>query len=879
MFRGRVLPLNVQALIWSYLPPATAPRVCRRVARPGAVPCARLSSTVSLSLSPDDLRRMSAPTQEPHDPPTHFTSNQQLAEAVFEDRSSEYDNVPLSTLDHPVVPRSPDDALLALLHAGNFDEARRLLHELRGSGQTIAKRHGFSLAAHRAAKEGDILATNEHGKHDWLEWWELVPGISDTAHPEVRNLRAVDANLAKNAFQLVRRVLAVVQERTVELNDGAPTLERVNALLEEFALRLCRQGYLHVVAKEVLPHLAAYGSVEAAERIFARALEDSQTHSRTFVAQGAYTSYRNRSSLQRADSRRRLEHRDLLMQSWFANRQKAAYDLLVRARARAILALANVGRLDTAVDLVVTTDTYRRLVRGSNAPVKLPRNVYLTLLALTARRDQFDLFKRLYDSLARGQRRLTRTRSTQLRQRTPYLIRGSAFDPPDAAPSAREAFTSWRYQNAVLSFEEGPSASAELHDVDDLLDLEHREAFADSVRENKRAVLLLSLVEQDTDGSQLARSAVVLSEGLSRVNLEPLPSANAIARWIEHAQDLAQTSPDAAELLLTLKLQSRLRDSTRKAWAVATMLAELRRGDFVRVLEVYKDSFDVVALPHAAQQVLRHATRDRRAAPDLSSPRAGSDGVPSVYAVSVLMQALVALLEERIRTASTRGKADEARDLIARVFEGIVNGEVTAIRSLRREQDNAIERASARSAGDEHEHESTPPTLEHLDGHTFTPFLKHHLRERMPALDLARLVASLVERGVQMQSPHYSILLNALANSGETRDLLYLVSHFEGTFASPDASTAGPLQPSPELESLVHALRLRKQPLSVHSYTGIFVGLRRRGLRAQALELLQDAMERRADDVKAWMKTDERFKREMLLLASAAGTSRENGAV
>lgn len=913
MLARRLLPLNVQFLICSYLP---------RPSLPASVPlgAARLHATVSLAAPPPADRQLPAASHsaQPFTRNSHLV--QETAQAVFEEPSDEYESVPLSTLDHPPVPRSPDDSLLSLLDAEKPQDARRLLYELRAAGQPIPARYAFfrHARAWAEAPEGSgLFARNEHGERDWLEWWKLAPSITDPVHPEVENLRGVVKAMDNAASKILRQLRAA----PALTGAAAPTTAEGSvadalALLEEFCLVLCRQGLARVVAVEAFPYLTAYAPPEVGERVFTAALRSLRQHRSSFVAQGAYLSQRRRIARsrtrdmlpdRRGDLLSRVVHRRMATtRTWFLNRQNAALEALVHARGAAVLAHANLGRLATAVDLVVATT---RPGETSLARVKLDRGVYLRLLELLADRDEFALFSRTYDSLRAGSRRLTRTRSAALRERTPFLIRGSAFDPQDVAPNAREAFLAWRYQNAVSAIEEGPEASlSEEAALAGLVEEEEARAATGEIggpRAKEASVRLVHLVEaDDASGSCFADSARYVARALVEASGRGsgkgkgahLPSANALAVWILHARGLTEQTgdPHFGDVLYSLALEAHAGGpATRGMWVSGTMLADIQAGRYVDALEAFKTHFAVMALPEKMRVALWAATHDRR-------PRKVREDTtammpPSAYTLALLVQALVPWYAARATTARFDSGVAHARGVIRELYDELLlvaRGEapVAIVPSHTRAR-------RARSVDEGHRGDDA---LVQLDPYTFVPFLLDHLRHRQP-LAAAGVLADMHEHGIEPQPPHYSVLLNAFARGGGVRgvgrraegsdsgahadaeadaaeasttaaDLLFLLRLFERrapTFAAAEGNV------SPSVRALAARLPVPASdvPLGVHAYTGILSGLRRRGERGAALEVLKGLMEERGEDVRVWAKGDERFREEVVLLGKASGVS------
>ncbi|GAA5929814.1 hypothetical protein JCM1841_000497 [Sporobolomyces salmonicolor] len=839
------LPIEVQARILFHLNKPLVPLVRSQVPRP------RYHSSIALT---PDLRPRSTPTASP--------ASASLSEpAFFESPTSEYDQVPRSTLDYPSTPRTPDESLLSLLSSKQFPAALALLAELRSSDQPIPPRYLFALHAHVALK-----ADPSDGR--WLEWWKLAPGVIDPPHEDVINLRVADATMAKRAEKIVRKLLRAEQEGTGS-DGGAFPAEQ----LREFALVLARQGHARVVAEAILQPMAAYGNVDDAEKVWETTLQELKRQSPLFVPQEAYLSYRSqvvkkdemrmgRRERQRR-AVRRVDVRTSSIRRWFAVRTQEAYKALLRGRERVIHAHAKLGRLDLAVSLLASTE--RQTGLAPNRAIRLSKDTYLTLLSLLASRNRFDLFEQVYASLELAGRRLTRIRNQNLRVRKPYFVRGASFNAPDAAPSAQEAFTTMRYQHAVSSIEEGAwedDADAEYASAEYRRAGAEDESFGRSTSQAQSAKLL-RLIEAD----QLDVAGSVLAELLTH---GPLPSAHAAAVFV-HAVEARRSSED---VLAVLDDHVRSASWRKGFWATARMLADLQRGEYKAAIVRFKHSFALTALPNVVARAVRTVTfRTERG-------QTARLLVPNAYTVAILLQALVPHLEKR---------AANSADLVDSIYASLFDANHWNIISP-----HAYCSAPTSSSS----HHLTAPSRSPLDPYSLIPFLlSHHLHRHSPPETLLSILASMVIRlSLAPQPPHFAIVLNAYARRGSTVDLSFLLECVERRAlprdldSSPLARQAGPhtvelaaliFPPAPSssttTENPIASLPSSALPLSVKVYTGLLSGLRRRGERKAALELLQGMIERDPARVQKWSRDDERFRWEVGLLGRASGLGPKSG--
>ncbi|KAG0663261.1 hypothetical protein C6P46_002851 [Rhodotorula mucilaginosa] len=875
----RALPLNVQSLILSFLPalrpPGPAPR--------GA---ARFSSSVSLL---DNNLKQAAATPAFFAQATSPSLEPELEQhgSVFEVDSDEYNRVPLSKIDVAITatPRTPGDSLLSLLASRSYAEAHKLLAELRASGQTIEPRYGFAREAERAVAGG-----GEGGDQDWIEWWELAPGVTDSVHVDVQNLRTEDALMARRATRIANRLFQSLAAAATTVEASAPNPAVDYALLERFATILCRQGHTRVVAEHVLVRLATYAPPEYADRIWTAALSRhvAEHGNTSFRVSGSYLGYRTR-PVRAAEARvgvaerkrreaHRLESRTESTLLWYLNRQHEAYRSLVRARGRMVLAQAHLGRHDLAVALI---EEQHQVVDG--ARIKLSNETYLSLLRILAAANAFPLFERTLEVLYSHQRRLLRVpASHRAGVRMPYFVRAAGTFQHEPEPTPVEAFSTFRYQHVVSTIEEGEESLFEK--ADEAHDMAPNEI---SFEEEDSAALGRAATRT---GRRRSRELVSLvSEGrladathlVGRVLLGgPLPSSNALASYLDAARIEAASSERVGLALHVLERQAWKRSERRAWWSTAEMLAAVKQGRYRDAFIAYKRTFAIAALSRSARRAVWLATRRMAAARPAqiaggSSPSADLLLVPSPYTVSILLQALV----PHLRTVAEQGERDArpgALDSADRLIDEIY-AEVVAANELKLWSSGSAAAIHGKQAPS-----TTTTPSSHLDPYTFIPFLRDRLATHAPAPALLQILADMSRLGIQPQPPHYAIVLHALAKQGGkvppgsrieaqravTADLAHVLSLFEGAAArNGRQSLFESTRASPSVRALTTddegRLLLPTEPLSLHAYTGVLRGLRERGASAIAGEIMARLAEPRSAEIVRWIEEDEQFRDEM----------------
>ncbi|GAA6030868.1 hypothetical protein JCM8097_008915 [Rhodosporidiobolus ruineniae] len=892
----RILPYEVQALILCHFVKQTTRPACTALIRGSST--TRFSSTSALSSS--DLFSPATPSAAEVRPGPASKAATQTSASVFEDSTSDYDQVPLSTLDHPPVPRTPDDLLISLLRANEHQQALDLLHDFQRSGQPIPPRYFFAAHAHRLA----LAAESGLADSAWLEWWKLAPPVVDQFTSSGRVLRREDARMMHAARRISRALICGVRSETVDFSR-----------LTEFVAVLAQQGHARVVADEVLEFAAAYGPEGASEELFETTLAKLRRHQVAFQgADAASASALTRKAQRylrsprltfaaRVRIRRHLPRSNAAsLQRWYRNRTTESYRALVLARAKSIRAHANLDRLDLAVQLVLETSQLPSIPVNSSSPataIRLPSTLFDKLLALTATRSRFDLFEPLYAALTALGRRLVRVQDKALVTPSPYFIRAEhspaavAAAEAEAVPSVREAYTAYRFRHLVDAPVSTQAGGGLFEAEDDLaasspgfgraphpLDLENLRRFTGAGPAG----------EEEVD---FAASFRLVASFLSR---RRLPPAHVIASWLAFARSFGEANPDVPvpQLLEQLGALASERGGAKPAlrgyWTTATVLAKIKAGDHLEALRLWATHFDLAALPIALKAAYGEAVptskKDRwrekiearaaaaATAQGASSRMTGKRFPPTAHAVSLFIEALVPQLELAAASApeSTPGSpADRARGRMNGVYRLLVDPTPTPKQAVR-----VVPSLHSTSFPPPKRFER--PTNSHLSPHTFTPFLLSLRRLRAPPFALLSVLADISRLGLEPQATQYALVLGAFARLGNSNgsqsevdssasvDLRFLLD----CFARGSSDSLYAPKASPAVVALIQsgqvALPSSPASLGVKTYTAILAGLRARGEKAVALDVLEGVVAERKEEVERWGREDERFRREVLAL-------------
>lgn len=886
----RILPVEVQAVILSYLAPSTSRAAVLLPART-TLPSARFSSTASLAVAFPYSSTAAPPSTASLESSTNFLS-------VFEDATEEYDQIPLSTLDNPPVPRTPQQLLLSHLHANRHSDALSLLHDLQASSTPILPRYLFANYAFSLLR-ADVRDPS------WMEWWALAPSLTDArVDPRLRtHLRAADKKTSVAAREALATLLKGTREGTVEL-------DRFVA----FSELLARQGYAKVVAEGALRHVAAYGTIEQSEQLFATTMTavrreqdlswlssgseriDETTDSRRKKRVRRY--FMRTASTRRAVTARKAER----TRRWFAARTSEASLAVLRARATMVLAHANLGRLDEATHLVLSLP----LQIAQDGPIPLTPRLHHKLLDLTARRNRYDLFKALFDSLHASGRKLVRVRNARLKMPTPYLVRGAKYEAAtNDLPSVGEAFTAFRYQHVGTSFgEEGlfeSSSTSSLSPSAARGGEDRQPAFGEAPSVEQLETLRSTIQADDPVAS--------LQVFLELVKHDQLPPAPTSASWLVYALAKEAAHPVVGEGLAYLENVSEAGGAFGTYWTTVKMLAYVTAGRHAAALGEYAKRYDVVALP----EEVREAVVESGGGSSLIAIGGRDKAPPSAYTFAILVQALVPLLEPSRNSTSRLKKAgvvsssspsnsaasavpaDPPAAQLEAVYRALVDAErLDIIPSF-------LPSSSSSSSGAEQP--ITSPPAYHpspLSPYTFIPFLRAHLRLQSPPLVLLSLLADMTRLGIQSRLPHYAIVLNSFARFGDSpskervsipfnasygsNDLLYLLECFAARSTSTPAVLELAARASPAVVALLEGERgLVALPprgvageLNARVYTGVLAGLRKRGERDVALRVLEGVVATRKGDVERWGTEDKIFRGEVVKLTGWKGKGKDD---
>ncbi|GAA6059227.1 hypothetical protein JCM10212_006620 [Sporobolomyces blumeae] len=746
------LPVEVRHRIWLHLGAAIRlglPRPCSPRTTFRTQSTAAFSSSLDLaSAHPSIATSPRAPIFEP-------------------DNTPEYRTVPPSKLDSPSsVPRTPDESLLALLGAKSYSAASSLLDELEQNRQAVPTRYEFALHALKQLERQGV-------ESDWSRWWALAPDVVDVPHDSVTNLRAATAVMEKRAdkaaTKLVRLLEYVVAESPDEARRGS-TLKRT----VEFGETLARQGHARVVSERLIRPVMVFGDVETATALWETTLGEMRRQDRSFGGQGFFLSSRSRTI--RAEERKagrelrakvgegRRHARTVSIERWFASRNRSAFKRLVAAREDVVRVQANLSNLETAVEVLLSTNAYPSLVVPSQ-PVKLSRPLFLSVLALLGEHDRFDLFELVYDALRHGGRRLTRVRQDRLDARDPYYIRGQAFDASDPEPSAQEAFMTFRDRHAVSSIEEGTwedvATDAGSVDSDGLEATVDTGGFAKIGTDGAHYGRTTSRIESErlSNHVEKGRPDLAVSHLLKLFEHGTLPSAPSVARLIT-ALAAHERGPEAV-----LAIDDHVQASywQRGFWTTARMLADLEQGNLKLVVRRFRDYFLSSTLPVPVASAIKSVT--------LRVPSTREGTIPggavalkrtnaNAYTVAILLQALVPLLERARAGAGSKDRLDEVYDALS----DSASWQIVPVHTPP-SPSSTLQRAAVRSP---------------LDPYTFLPFVLSSIRAREPPLDTLGILDKMLAIGLRDIPPVLvSLALSAFARRGAFADFDYLLRAVE----------------------------------------------------------------------------------------------------
>ncbi|ORY41114.1 hypothetical protein BCR35DRAFT_43098 [Leucosporidium creatinivorum] len=755
----RRLPFELQALL------AQLPAL--RTATPVRFPPALLRRALSTPAIAINRNLSSVADDEVQEAP---------AQNLFETTNTEYSHIPLSKLDHPPAARTPADSLIALLDSNQHAEAGALLKDFREAGQYIPRHLRFAKHAEELLKADPAS--------DWLEWWSLAPPLSSFRTVSLgqvkQNLRQLDARAARIVDAL--------------LEDQPHDWER----LKRFAVLLAQHGHARVVAERLLVHFAAYAPQGMGEELFGATMAALQRQLKEVAGMGSLA-FRTLAK-RRRDRKLSEEQRQLVKERrydegaarggegspprlYLARRTMHEVDLMAHIRQRMILAHANFGRLDLAVNLVSAS---RGRWEISGRACRISKTTILRLLALASATDRFNLFNQLYACLEANGGRLTRVQKAGLRRRIPYFARGVDYEAPDAIPSAKEAFSTWRYASYVGSMEEGGLTEAPI-DVQ-------------TGPSPSRDPFLAALNEQPINLGRVSKHL------LAAIADNSLPLPRDTARFIRLSRQNNQEDQLAA-LEEFFDPRSGISPRLTRFWYTSSMLSHLEHDEHAATLRLFVKFFDVTGFgaelqqafstyaPHARKIALKHRIR------------------PDAYVFSLAIQALIPIIDPKV---APHQPIPSRNTLVERLFFSLLTSPPSVI--------------PIRSSP------STKTTP--LDPATFTPFLQTLFNRRLPPSQLLEMLLILLRHGLSPTKHQHGIILASYARNGPPLDTLFLLDLLEGVSSPehrPSATLVQQLQSMGEMT--IPTMEDRGGPPDVKAYTAVLVGLTQQGELATAREV------------------------------------------
>lgn len=290
---------------------------------------------------------------------------------LFEPLSDLYTQIPLSSLDYPQAPRSPEGSLYHLLKINKFDEATLLLREIRTTSQVVTPRTLFLKQCYW------LLCTKPITSSEWLEWWDVSPSVRSLSGRRLTARRVVP--LEKMVDKILQRALV----------NSSGDYESVRTI----AARAAGRGFYRLVARRILLHLVVHASTELSEQVWKGCLDSYKQ--RGFIENGAEG---------RIASLRFKMRSPAGYARW---RAKVDFRVLKDTRGQMIRMHAAMGRLDLAVELLESTV---RPDPSTILRVDLGKLTYVDLLNRTAHSNRLDLFSRVYmalrDTKSRTHRRI-----------------------------------------------------------------------------------------------------------------------------------------------------------------------------------------------------------------------------------------------------------------------------------------------------------------------------------------------------------------------------------------------------------------------------------------------------------------------------------------
>jgi len=704
-----------------------------------------------------------------------------------------------------------------------------------------------------------LKCLNEFGWEDksWLKWWELCPTLIDAGevpHEEVGiNLRKVDNEMFGRASKIVRVLKRCLLEEGISSSSEEGAQEKRKELVDKikvFGEVLSKQGYSRVVAEGLVEEVAMedLGMGEKLWQVSLRELREQRDLMR--VSEKLRV---EEAKLGDEERRERLNEQTRIMEDWYASRSWEAYKVVVRSRERIIRSLANAGRVDQAVRLILETNNYPSLY-SSTSPVQLSKSLYLTILAQLSNQDRFDLLQQVYARFEEQENKLVRIRNKELRSRTPYWARGSMYNEggKERSPSAQEAFTTFRDQHKVSSIEEGSLDDLDEYSVatatgDDTIHY----GMTTSERESEK---LVKLVDEGKVDQALVKITKLLSHG-------PLPSAQSVATFIHSLS----THENGQEVLETIDQHVKNSNWRRGFWATCRMLEELHKGELRVVVRRFRDYFFTNSLPPPLPASIAITSSKVPSTRSHSSEEEDDDSprfkrsVPNAYTLSIFMQALVPLLSsDPLRTSGgTRHISNIYQTLLLSSSSSSSSPSPFRIVPSHKPFSGRVNRRTKKSP---------------LDPYTFLPFmlvvLKRRNRGKLEQEELVGILRDMQRLGLRPQEPHVALLLSSYARSGDLEEFNWILSSLLLSTSPPSVSTRPPSISTQLVEFInTHLATTGKEEeeeskknkkLSPKLFATLLKSLRLRGAKEEGMELLKGLMERvGVDGLRGMLETQE----------------------
>ncbi|KAK4052804.1 hypothetical protein OIV83_002091 [Microbotryomycetes sp. JL201] len=709
--------------------------------------------------------------------------------ALFEQDDSEYQSLPRSTLEWPPTtnptPRSPDEALLSLLNSKRYSDAHALLGEFQATDQPVRPRIAF-------AKHADAVFATARQTPDsqpdtsWLDWWKLTPSVN-----------YLDQNGATNPMQQLRRIR---KHATDILDQWIIQPDKDWDALVSYAVVLVQQGHFATVNNRLIVYLAAYAPPSASERLYVETLAALQAQWQACLEKG------------NAVSKTALSQTRLLKEE----------QLLERRRERVLLAHVTFGRLGLAVDLLEQTCQLGLVSRQTRG---LRKKSFLAVLAVLANADEFDLFRRTYDLMTAAGYRLVRLLSREWKHPLPYVIRSRHYSSTDMAPTAQEAFATWRYAHHSSDLEEGPLLAEE----PESLGGETAERPADVTPAYKG---------QPYDFEQASRELVQrIAEGV-------MPNRASVAQWILHARDSSHGRL-LSMVNQTLDSRSETPKWIRRHWLASRIMANVWCREFTAALDIVKSRFDLSGLPVEFQQAITTlAPAQDRKRDDLLAMNA------SVFELTT--HALIKAIENGAGSSQAQASA---------VIDTLLNSLLSSTMSF-----------VPRKPYPTHAVSYDLRTQSLFDSHAFTPFVQSML-QRSPESSAQSIVDVLLDTQQTFQlaptKHQFGILLAALARQpGLEADVVWLLDKLERSQSTVESVGYDHGFPNLRgLDELTVSDKINVRP-DIVAYTSIVVMFSMRKQFQLANEIVRRVEDRRTKDGLVvddkWLQVVARVRSDML---------------